>query len=90
MIEKTQSLIPLLLLSAKAGELSRVDAGSRLERLATCLEGVSNPQPVRSTTIETAQQWQTLPARVNGYLEALEQVLVPRAGNTEEAPHAHG
>jgi multidrug resistance protein MdtO len=88
-IEKSQSLIPLLLLSADPGELSRVDAGSRLERLATRVEGASDPEPVGTSTMESAHGWQTVPARVNRCLRALEQMLAPGAGKTEASPHAH-
>jgi multidrug resistance protein MdtO len=88
-IETSQSLISLLLVSTGSGELSRVDAGRRLERLATRLEGVSDLEPVRSSTVESAHGWQTLPARVNRYLRALEQMLAPGVGDTEASPHAH-
>jgi multidrug resistance protein MdtO len=87
-IENSQSLATLLLVSADPSELARVGAARRLQRLATRLEG-SEPQPVPSSTMQAADGWQTLPARVNRDLRALEQMLAPGAGDTKASPHAH-
>jgi len=88
-IATSQSLISLLLLSTDTSELSGVDVGRRLERLAMRLEGASDPEPVRPSAVESAHGWQTLPARVNRSLRALEQLLEPGARDTEASPDAH-
>jgi multidrug resistance protein MdtO len=88
-IENSQSLGTLLLLSADTREFSRVDAAPRLERLATRLAGTSDTGSLPSRVIEPAHGWQTLPARVNRRLQALENALSPGVGPTEANPHAH-
>jgi multidrug resistance protein MdtO len=88
-MENSQSLGTLLLLSADTRELSRVDAATRLERLAMRLAGPSDTGSVPSWVIEPAHGWQTLPARVNRRLQALENALNPGVGHTEANPHAH-
>jgi multidrug resistance protein MdtO len=87
-LEDSRSLSTLLLLSADTSELSRVDAVTRLERLARRLAEPSDTQPVSSRVMESAHGWQTLPARVNRRLRALEEILAPGVGATEANPHA--
>jgi multidrug resistance protein MdtO len=88
-VEDSQSLSSLLLLSADKSELSRIHTVPRLERLATRLATPADKGPVGSSAMETAHGWQTLPARVNRRLRALEETLTPGAGDTEANPHAH-
>jgi multidrug resistance protein MdtO len=88
-IENSQSLGTLLLLSADTRELSRVDAAPRLERLATRLARPSDGAPLPSSVMESAHGWQTLPARVNRRLQTLENALAAAVGDTEANPHAH-
>jgi multidrug resistance protein MdtO len=88
-IEDSRSLGTLLLLTADARELSRVDAAPRLERLATRLARPSDTPSLPSWVMEPEHGWQTLPARVSRRLQALEHALKPSAGDTEANPHAH-
>jgi multidrug resistance protein MdtO len=88
-VENSQSLSSLLLLSADTRELTRVHAVPRLERLATRLAGPSDTGFVPSSVMESAHGWQAVPARVNRCLRALEETLAPGAGDTEANPHAH-
>jgi multidrug resistance protein MdtO len=87
-VANSQSLSTLLLLSAYPSELSRVDAVTRLNRMATRLAEPTNTQHVPSRVMESAHGWQTLPARVNRRLRALEEILTPGVGDTEANPHA--
>jgi multidrug resistance protein MdtO len=88
-VENSQSLGTLLLLSADTSELSRVEAETRLERLATHLAAPTDAAPVPSPVMESVHEWQTLPARVNRRLRALEETLAPGAADAEANPHAH-
>jgi multidrug resistance protein MdtO len=88
-IENSQALGTLLLLSADTHELSRVHAATRLERLATRLAGPSGTGLLPLRALETAHGWQTLPARVDRRLQALESALTPGVGETEANSHAH-
>jgi multidrug resistance protein MdtO len=87
LVENSQTLVTLLLVSGDASELSRVDAAPRLERLATRLAGPSEPLP--SWAMESAHGWQTLPARVDRRLRALEETLAPGIAASEANAHAH-
>jgi multidrug resistance protein MdtO len=87
-VANSQSLSTLLLLSAYPSEPSRVDAVTRLNRIATRLTGPTNTQHVPSRVMESAHRWQTLPARVNQRLWALEEILTPGVADTEANPHA--
>jgi multidrug resistance protein MdtO len=81
-VENSQSLSSLLLLSADMRELTRIHAVPRLERLATRLAGPSDTGFVPSSVMESAQGWQAVPARVNRRLRALEETLTPGTGDT--------
>jgi multidrug resistance protein MdtO len=74
-VNNSQSLGTELLLSADARELSRVDAVTRLERLATRLAGPPDQESVPSWGAESTHGWQTVAARVNGRLRAIEETL---------------
>jgi multidrug resistance protein MdtO len=87
LVENTQSLGTLLLISGDASELSRVHAATRLERLAMRLAGASDPLP--SWAMESVHGWQTLPARVDRRLRALEETLAPEVRDSEANAHAH-
>ena len=86
LVEESQSLGTLLLLSADTRELARVDAPTRLERLARRLGGSGDA--VSSGVMQPAHGWQSVPARVNRRLRALEETLAPGGGDTEAIPHA--
>ena len=88
-IENAQSLSALLLVSPDTSKLSRVDAAARLERLATYLSTPSDAGPVPSCVTESAHGWQTVPARVNRRLRALEETLGLRVGAAEASAHAY-
>jgi multidrug resistance protein MdtO len=88
-VENSQSLGTLLLISADTRELSRVGAATRLERLATRLAEPSDTGPLPSWAIESPHGWQTLPARVNRRLRALEETLARGVGDTEANAHAN-
>jgi multidrug resistance protein MdtO len=88
-VENSQSLGTLLLLGGEQRELSRVDAATRLERLATRLTGPSDTRPLRPWAMESPHGWQTLPARVNWRLRALEEALAPGVADTEANAHGH-
>jgi len=88
-VENSQSLGTLLLLSADSRELSRVATQTRLEGLARRLAGPSDTPSAPVPVVEPARGWQTLPARVNHSLRALEEALTPGVGDTEANPHAH-
>ena len=85
-VEESQSLGTLLLLSADTRELARVDAPARLERLALRLAGRTDT--VISPVTESAHGWQSVPARINRRLRALEETLAPGIADTETTPHA--
>jgi multidrug resistance protein MdtO len=87
MVEESQSLGTLLLLSADTRELARVDAPARLERLALRLAGPFDT--VTSPVTESAHGWQSVTARVHRRLQALEETLAPGAAHTVATPHAH-
>jgi hypothetical protein len=76
----------LLLLSADTRELARVDAPTRLERLAQRLGAPSDA--IGSWVMQPAHGWQTVPARVDRGLRALEETFAPGAGATEGIAHA--
>jgi len=88
MVENSQSLGTLLLIGADTRELSRVDATTRLERLATRVARSPDTGLVPSSSMESAHGWQTLPARVDRRLRALEKALAPAVGETEANAHA--
>jgi multidrug resistance protein MdtO len=89
LVENSQSLGTLLLISAGTSELWRVDAAMRLERLATRLAGASDTAPLPSRAMESTNGWQTLPARVDRRLRALEKTLASGVGDSEANAHAH-
>jgi multidrug resistance protein MdtO len=89
LVQISRSLGTLLLLSADARELTRVNAATRLEQLATRLAAPSPQAPVGSSAVELAHGWQTLPARVNRHLQALEETLAAGPEEPEANPHAH-
>jgi len=88
-VQNSQSLGALLLLSANSRELPRVDATTRLERLATRLAARSAMGPVPLPGPESAHEWQTLPARVNRHLRALEEALGVGVWEAEASARAH-
>jgi multidrug resistance protein MdtO len=88
LVENGQTLGTLLPLSADIRGPSRVDVVMRLERLAARLAKPSDPSVAPSQVTESAHGWQTLPARVDRCLRALEETLAPGIGGTEAAPHA--
>ena len=88
-VENSQSLGMLLLIGADTRELSRVDAASRLERLARRVAAPSTPEIPAARVTESPHGWQTLPARVNRRLRALEETLAPEASDTEANTHGH-
>lgn len=81
-VENSQSLGSLLLLSTDTRELSRVDAGPRLERLAIRLAEPTDMAPAQSQVIESTHGLQTLPARADRRLQALEDALAAGVGNS--------
>jgi multidrug resistance protein MdtO len=83
LLENSRSLGTLLLIGVDAHELSRVDAAARLERLATRVAGPSGMGPLPSWAMDPPHGWQTLPARINRRLRALEATLAPGVGHTE-------
>ena len=87
-VENSQSLGTLLLIGGDTRELSRVDAATRLKRLATRIAGPPDTGPLPTWAMESAHGWQTLPARVDRRLHALERTLAPGVGNTEANAHA--
>ena len=87
-VENSRALGTLLLLSADTSELSRVEAATRLERLATRLARPPDVGPVPTSVMEPTQRRQTLPACVNQRLVALEVALPLGVGATETDPHA--
>jgi multidrug resistance protein MdtO len=88
-VENSQSLGTLLLIGADTRELSRVDTAPRLERLAMRLAQPSDTGTLPPWAMEPAHGSQTLPARVDGRLRALEETLPPGVGDTEASAHAH-
>jgi len=88
-VENSQSLSGLLLLSAGTSALSRVDAGARLQRLATRLAGPSDTGSGWPGVMQPAHGSQTLAARVDQRLESLEETLTAGTADTEANPHVH-
>src|SRR5215469_8426938 len=88
-VEHSQSLSTWLLLSADTRGPAQVGAAMRLESLAMRLTGSSAAQPVAPAAVDSAQESQTLPARVASRLQALEEALVPDAQEIEGISHAH-
>jgi multidrug resistance protein MdtO len=88
LVENSRSLDSLLVVSIDPRELARVDAPTRLERLATRLAGPFEAVAVPSWELPPAHGWQTLPARINQRLQALEEMLAPGIEDTEATPHA--
>jgi multidrug resistance protein MdtO len=82
-VENSQSVGTLLLIGANTPELSRVDARTRLGRLATCVTRSGDSERLPPLATESPHGWQTLPARVDRRLRALEETLVPDVGATE-------
>jgi multidrug resistance protein MdtO len=89
-IDNSASLGTLLLLSTDSHELSRLDVAARLERLATRLAKAPDDGSLPFRMMEPAHGWQTLPARVNRRLQALEYALTRGVGYAEANSHAHG
>jgi multidrug resistance protein MdtO len=89
LVEYSQSLAALLLLGANTRELPRVDPVTRLERIATRLAAPSATGPVQLRGLESAHGWQTLPARVNRHLRALEETLGVGVWEAEASARAH-
>jgi multidrug resistance protein MdtO len=88
-VEDTQSLGTLLLLSSDQRELSRVEAATRLERLAARLAGSSDRgADTPAGAMEPMHGWQTLPARINQRLRGLEETLPQGVGSLEGSPDA--
>jgi multidrug resistance protein MdtO len=88
LVENTQSLGTLLLVGSDTSELSRVHAATRLEQVARCLAGSSDTRSLGSWAMESAPGWQTLPARVDRRLRALEDTLAPGVGDSPANAHA--
>jgi len=88
-VENSQSLGTLLLIGTDTRELSRIDAASRLDRLAGRFAGPSAAESPPSRAMESTHGWQTLPARVNHRLRALEETLAPGVSDTEANAHGH-
>ncbi len=87
-VEKSQSLVNLLLLSADSRERSPVDTATRLEQLATRLAKPSAAAPSAASVVQAAHGPQTLSAQLNQHLGALEDTLAPDLGSTEIHAHA--
>src|SRR5262249_35117032 len=87
-VENSQSLGTLLLIGADTREQFRVDAATRLERLAMRVARSSDAGPPPPWTMEPAHGWQTLTARVEWRLRTLEETLA-RDEATEATAHAH-
>jgi multidrug resistance protein MdtO len=89
LVENSHSLGTLLLIGVDARELSRVDAATRLERLATRVAGPSDMGPLPSWAMDPSHGWQTLPARINRRLRALEETLAPGVEHAEANADGH-
>jgi hypothetical protein len=89
LVENSQSLTSLLLVGADQHELSRVDAATRLKRLAARLAEPADAGSLPPWSMESTHGWQTLPARVDRHLRVLEATLAPWVGDTEANAHAH-
>jgi multidrug resistance protein MdtO len=89
LVENSQSLGTLLLVGADTSELSRVDAATRLERLAMRLAGGSATALLPSRAMESTHGWQTLPARVDRRLRTLEEILASGVGFVDAEANAH-
>jgi multidrug resistance protein MdtO len=88
-VENSQSLNTLLLLSPDASELSGVDAEARLQHLAARVAGPSDTKPGPSAAMQPARGPQTLAAQVNLRLQRLEETLAAGTAVTEANPHVH-
>jgi multidrug resistance protein MdtO len=88
-VETSQSLGSLLLLSGDSSELSRVDVGRRLDRLATQLTSPSDTPETAPSLMPPAHGPQTLPARINQSLQALEETVAHGFEKTGASPYAH-
>jgi multidrug resistance protein MdtO len=88
-VETSQSLGSLLLVSGDPRELSRVDVERRLDRLATGLTAPSDTMATAPSLMPPAGGAQTLPARINQGLQALEETLAHGFERTEASPYAH-
>ena len=88
-VETSQSLGNLLLASGDPRELSRVDVERRLDRLATELTAPSDTMDTAPSLMPPACGPQTLPARINQGLQALEETVAHGFEKTEASPHAH-
>jgi multidrug resistance protein MdtO len=89
LIDDSQSLGTLLLIGANTNELSRVDAATRLQRLATRLLGTSAAEPVPTRARQSPTEQQTLPAQIDRRLRALEETLTPCVGDAGTDAHAN-
>jgi multidrug resistance protein MdtO len=88
LVENSQSLGSLLLLSDDTRELSRVSAAARLERLALRLAAASTEATVAPLPTVSAHGWQTLAARVDRRLRALEEAMTRGDENARANSHA--
>src|SRR5215469_4991336 len=88
-VENSQLLGTLLLIGAGTRGLSRVDAATRLERLTTRVAQPSDTGPLPSWAMESSHGWQTLPARVDRRLRAIEEALAQGVGDAEANSDAH-
>ncbi|MBV8341637.1 MAG: FUSC family protein, partial [Gammaproteobacteria bacterium] len=88
-VKETQSLGTLLLIGADTREVSRVAAVTRLEQLAASASGEApGADHILSAGVQAPHGWQTLPARLDRSLRALEEILTPAAAETEGRSHA--
>jgi multidrug resistance protein MdtO len=88
-VETGQSLGSLLLVSGDPRELSRVDVERRLDRLATELTAPSDTLDTAPSLMLPAGGPQTLPARINQGLQALEETVAHGFEKTKASPYAH-
>lgn len=91
MLNAARSLVPLVAVTSNPHELSRVGTAARLQTLAARLSRPSHAAEPPPRVRESGHGWQTLSARVNGALGALEDLLSSEATNpgTEAHPNAH-
>jgi multidrug resistance protein MdtO len=89
LVENCQSLGTLLLIGGHTSELSRVDTARRLEQLAMRVAAPFDTRPLPSGAVESAHGWQTLPARIDRRLLALEETLARGVGDSEANARAH-
>ena len=90
-LKTARSLAALVAVTSDPRELSRAATAARLQTLAARLSRPSHAVEASPRMKESDQGWQTLSARVNGSLGALEDMLGSDAGNaaTEANPNAH-